>query len=77
MTRKPKPTPEEQAAYDDMRASPGILLDTQGNVIFDGEGMLIGECRRMPLQPPDARRQSGWFERQSGWMTRGSAGGWA
>jgi len=53
MTRKPKPTPEEQAAYDDMRASPGILLDTQGNVIFDGEGMLIGECRRMPLQPPE------------------------
>jgi hypothetical protein len=47
MTRKPKPgvpklTPEEQAAYDDMRASPGILLDADGNVIFDGEAEAMG-----------------------------------
>ena len=37
-------TQEEQAAYDDMRASPGILFDDQGNVIFDGEA----EARGVP-----------------------------
>jgi hypothetical protein len=43
MTSKPrKLTPEEQAAYDDMRASPGILFDDQGNVIFDGEAEAMG-----------------------------------
>jgi hypothetical protein len=31
-----------QAAYDDMRASPGILLDADGNVIFDGEAEAMG-----------------------------------
>ena len=38
----PKLTPEEQAAYDDMRASPGILLDPDGNVVFDGEAEAMG-----------------------------------
>jgi hypothetical protein len=47
MTRKPQPgvpklAPEEQAAYDDMRARPGILFDNQGNVIFDGEAEAMG-----------------------------------
>jgi hypothetical protein len=44
MTRKPKLTPEEQAVYDEMRASPGILFDPVGNVIFDGEA----EAMRAP-----------------------------
>jgi hypothetical protein len=30
-------SPGIASAYDDMRASPGILLDPDGNVIFDGE----------------------------------------
>ena len=38
----PKLTPEEQAKYDDARASPGILLDADGNVIFDGEAEASG-----------------------------------
>jgi hypothetical protein len=47
VTRKPKPgvaklTPEQPAAYDDMRASPGILLDDEGNVIFDGKAEAMG-----------------------------------
>jgi hypothetical protein len=29
--------PAQQRACDDMRASPGILFDPDGNVIFDGE----------------------------------------
>jgi hypothetical protein len=35
-------TQEEQAAYDDMRASPGILFAPDGNVIFDGEAEAMG-----------------------------------
>jgi hypothetical protein len=37
-----KLTPEQQAAYDDMRASPGILIDADGNVVFDGEAEALG-----------------------------------
>jgi hypothetical protein len=35
-------TPEQQKAYDDMRSQPGILLDADGNVIFDGEAEATG-----------------------------------
>ena len=35
-------TPEQQKAYDDMRASPGILFDAEGNVVFDGEAEATG-----------------------------------
>jgi hypothetical protein len=38
----PKLTPEQQAAYDNMRASPGILFDPDGNVVFDGEAEALG-----------------------------------
>jgi hypothetical protein len=38
----PKLTPAQQEAYDDMRASPGILLDADGNVLFDGEAEAMG-----------------------------------
>ena len=38
----PKLTPEEQQKYDDMRASPGILLGPDGTVIFDGEAEALG-----------------------------------
>lgn len=37
-----KLTPEQQKAYDDMRAQPGILFDDDGNVIFDGEAEAMG-----------------------------------
>ena len=37
-----KLTPEQQKAYDDMRAQPGILFDAEGNVIFDGEAEATG-----------------------------------
>ena len=37
-----KLTPEQQRAYDDMRASPGILFDADGNVVFDGEAEAMG-----------------------------------
>lgn len=37
-----KLTPEQQAAYDDMRAAPGILIDPDGNVVFDGEAETLG-----------------------------------
>ena len=35
-------TPEQQKAYDDMRSQPGILLDADGNVLFDGEAEAMG-----------------------------------
>jgi hypothetical protein len=35
-------TPEQQKAYDDMRAQPGILFDAAGNVVFDGEAEATG-----------------------------------
>jgi hypothetical protein len=38
----PKLTPEQQRAYDDMRAAPGILIDPDGNVVFDGEAEAFG-----------------------------------
>ena len=37
-----KLTPEQQRAYDDMRASPGILIAPDGTVIFDGEAEATG-----------------------------------
>ena len=37
-----KLTPEQQQAYDDDRASPGILFDSAGNVIYDGEAEASG-----------------------------------
>jgi hypothetical protein len=37
-----KLTPEQQEAWDDARAQPGILLDAEGNVIFDGEAEAMG-----------------------------------
>lgn len=42
MADKLKLTPEQQADYDDMRASPGILIDPDGNVVFDGEAKAMG-----------------------------------
>jgi hypothetical protein len=41
---RPARTSEEQEAYDTMRASPGILFDADGNVVFDGEA----EARGVP-----------------------------
>jgi hypothetical protein len=37
-----KLTPEQQRAYDDMRASPGILIAPDGTVVFDGEAEAMG-----------------------------------
>ena len=37
-----KLTPEQQRAYDDMRASPGILIAPDGTVLFDGEAEAMG-----------------------------------
>jgi hypothetical protein len=37
-----------QTAYDDMRASPGIGLDADGNVIFDGEAEAMGHAMAEP-----------------------------
>ncbi len=42
MSNKPKLTPAEQQAWDDARATPGILLDADGNVIFDAEAEALG-----------------------------------
>jgi hypothetical protein len=38
----PPMTPEQQQAWDDARAQPGVLLDDDGNVIFDGEAEAMG-----------------------------------
>lgn len=35
-------TPEQQEAYDKMRAEPGILLAPDGTVVFDGEAEARG-----------------------------------
>lgn len=35
-------TPEQQKAYDDMRAEPGILIAPDGTVVFDGEAEARG-----------------------------------
>lgn len=37
-----KLSPEQQRAYDDMRASPGILIAPDGTVVFDGEAEAMG-----------------------------------
>lgn len=40
---KPPSTLEEQAAYDDMRATPnGIMFDADGNVVFDSYAEATG-----------------------------------
>jgi hypothetical protein len=70
--RKPAPegdrrTPEEQAAYDDMRAEPGILFDPEGNVIFDGEAEARGVPpfkNRAEFEAQQARLQEQLAERR-------------
>jgi hypothetical protein len=42
LARLARITAAQQAAYDDMRASPGILVDPDGNVGFDGEAEAMG-----------------------------------
>jgi hypothetical protein len=37
-----KLTPEQQAAYDDARASPGIQIGPDGTVLYDGEAEALG-----------------------------------
>jgi hypothetical protein len=63
VTRKPKHTPEEQAAYDDMRASPSIIMEFDGVVEFDSEAertgtpSLVGQ--RLPPPKKRHRRRKG------------------
>jgi hypothetical protein len=53
-----KLTPEQQAAYDDMRASPGILIDADGNVVFDGEAEAMGTPAFKTLAEIEAHQAS-------------------
>ena len=49
-------TPEQQEAYDKMRAEPGILLAPDGTVLFDGEAETHGHTPFKSLAEIEAHK---------------------